>query len=100
VPLLIVKTGREIRPGGPEPLLPPDHDESGLGRERFTGTLAAVEEHALIGSIKSFPKVCNILGDEDELALPLQDIVEPHQHLLSVLQKARRHALASPSLVF
>jgi len=39
------------------------------------------------------------LGDEDELALLLQDIVEPLQHPLSVLQKVRRYALASLSLV-
>ena len=38
-------------------------------------------------------------GDEDELALTLLDIVEPLQYPLSVLQKARRHALASPLLV-
>jgi len=38
-------------------------------------------------------------GDEDELALTLLDIVEPVQYLLSVLQKARRHVLASPPLV-
>jgi len=38
-------------------------------------------------------------GDEDELTLTLLDIVEPLQHPLSVLQNARRHALASPSLV-
>jgi len=31
--------------------------------------------------------------------MPLQDIVEPLQHPLSVLQKACRHALASPLLV-
>jgi len=31
--------------------------------------------------------------------MPLQDIVEPFQHPLSVLQKACRHALASPLLV-
>jgi len=43
------------------------------------------------------PNILN--GDEDELSLPLQDIVEPIQLLLSVLQKAHRHALASPSLV-
>jgi len=43
---------------------------------------------ALLGSIVSFPKVLqtrNILGDEDELALHLQDIVEPLHHPLSVL---------------
>jgi len=38
-------------------------------------------------------------SDEDELALTLRDIVEPLQYPLSVLQKARRHALASPLLV-
>jgi len=38
-------------------------------------------------------------GNEDELALTLLDIVEPLQYPLSVLQKARRHALAYPLLV-
>jgi len=38
-------------------------------------------------------------GNEDEIALTLLDIVEPLQYPLSVLQKARRHALASPLLV-
>ena len=38
-------------------------------------------------------------GDKDELALTLLDIVEPLQYPLSVLQKARRHALASPLLI-
>jgi len=38
-------------------------------------------------------------GDEDELALTLLDIVKPLQYPLSMLQKARRHALASPLLV-
>ena len=38
-------------------------------------------------------------GDEDELALTLLDIVEPLQYPLSVLQKARRQALASLLLV-
>jgi hypothetical protein len=38
-------------------------------------------------------------GDENELALTLPDIVEPLQYPLFVLQKARRHALASPLLV-
>jgi len=38
-------------------------------------------------------------GDEDELALTLLDIVEHLQYSLSVLQKARRHALVSPLLV-
>jgi len=38
-------------------------------------------------------------GDENELALTLLDIVELLQYPLSVLQKARRHALASPLLI-
>ena len=38
-------------------------------------------------------------GDEEELALTLLDILEPLQYPLSVLQKARRHVLASPPLV-
>jgi len=38
-------------------------------------------------------------GDEDMLALPLPEIVEPLQHPLSVLQKTHRDALASPLLV-
>ena len=59
-PRIVVRTAPKMRPGGPEPLLPPDHYGCVLGCERFTGTLAAVEEHdALIGSIVSFPKVCN-----------------------------------------
>jgi len=37
--------------------------------------------------------------DEEELALTLLDIIEPLQYPLSVLQKARRHVLASPPLV-
>ena len=40
--------------------------------------------------------ICN--GDKDEQALNLRDIVEPLQQPLSVLQKERRVALASPSL--
>jgi len=39
------------------------------------------------------------ISNEDELALTLLDIVEPLQYPLSVLQKARRHALASLLLV-
>jgi len=38
-------------------------------------------------------------GDEDERAPTLLNIVEPLQYPLSVLQKARRHALASPLLI-
>jgi len=45
VPLLIVKTGRDIRPGQPAPMLPLDHYGRGLGCECFTYTSAAVEEH-------------------------------------------------------
>jgi len=96
-----------MRPGGPALLLPPDHYGCGLGCKRFTGTLAAVEE--MRSSAPSSPsrrfanlanlKMCDILGDEDELARLLEDMVEPLQHLLFVLQKVRRHALASSSLV-
>ena len=48
---------------------------------------------------RRFANLRDILGDEDELVLLPQDIVKPLQYPLSVLQKARRHALASPSLV-
>jgi len=41
----------------------------------------------------------DLFSDEDERALTLLDIVEPLQYPLSVLQKDRRHALASPLLV-
>jgi len=67
--------------------------------------LAAVEEHER-GCAHFLNKlllegldrdICN--GDEDEHALTLLDIVEPLQQPLSVLQKERRVALASPSLV-
>jgi len=37
--------GMPLQPGWPAPLLPPDHYGCGLGCARFTGTLAAVEEH-------------------------------------------------------
>jgi len=40
-----------------------------------------------------------IKDDEDELALLLHEIVELLQQPLSVLQKTRRDALVSPSLV-
>jgi len=67
-------------------LLPPDHYGCGLGCTRFTGTLAAVEEHergcahwlhnllpeGLLHDLFS--------GDEDELALTLLDIVGPLQY--------------------
>jgi len=106
-PLQIVKTvtGRSDQPGWPAPLLPPDHYGCGLGCARFTGTLAAVEENERRCARwlhKFLPEALQrdlFSGDEDELALTLLDIVEPLQYPLSVLQKARRHALASPLLV-
>jgi len=63
---------------------------------------AAAEEHERgLAPFSPSRRFANhdILGDEDELALLLQDIVEPLQHSLSMLQKVRRHVLASPSLV-
>jgi len=48
---------------------------------------------------RRFANLRDILGDEDELVLLPQDIVKPLQHPYSILQKVRRHALASPSLV-
>jgi len=87
------------------PILPPDHYGFGLGCARFTGTLAAVEENERRCARwlhKFLPEALQrdlFSGDEDELALTLLDIVEPLQYPLSVLQKARRHALASPLLV-
>jgi len=86
-------------------MLPPDHYGCGLGSARFTGTLAAVEEHER-GCARWLHKFLPedlqrdlFSGDEDKLALTLLGIVEPLQYPLSVLQKARRHALASPLLV-
>jgi len=84
------------------PMLPPDHYGCGLGCTRFTGTLAAVEEHErgcahwLHNLLPEGLQRDLFSGDEDELALTLLDVVEPIQYTLSVLQKARRHALASP----
>jgi len=86
-------------------MLPPDHYGCGLGCTRFTGTLAAVEDHErrcahwLHNLLPKGLQRDIFSGDEDELALTLLDIVEPLQYPLSVLQKARRHALASPLLV-
>jgi len=83
VTLLIIKTGCEIRPGGQEQLLPPDHHRSGFGCERFTGTLAADEEHehrCALWLHQPLPEGLqhDILdGNEDELALTYQDIAEP-----------------------
>ena len=105
VPLLIVKTGRGVRIGQPAPMLPPDHYGCGLGCKYLTGMLAAVEEHEhkcahALERLLSEGLDCKILNsDEDELALTLLDIVETLQYHLSVLQKACRHALASPLLV-
>ena len=85
-------------------MLPPDHYGCGLGCTRFTGTLAAVEEHER----RCTNWLHNLLPEglqrdlfsceEEELALTLLDIIEPLQYTLPVLQKARRHALASPLL--
>jgi len=86
-------------------MLPPDHYGCGLGCKCFTGTLTAVEEHergCAHALERLLPKGLDrdfVNGDEDELALALLDIVEPLQYPLSVLQQARRHALASPLLV-
>ena len=86
-------------------MLPPDHYGCGLGCTRFTGTLAAVEKHErgcahwLHNLLPEGLQRDIFSGDEDELALTLLDILEPLQYPLSVLQKARTHALASPSLV-
>jgi len=88
-----------------EPMLPPDHYGCGLRCTRFTGTLAAVEEHErgcahwLYNLLPEGLQLDLFSGDEDELALTLLDIVELLQHPFSMLQKARRHALASPLLV-
>jgi len=106
MPLRIVRTATS-RGGHPDdrvevPMLPPDHYGCGLGCARFTGTLAAVEEHERGCARWLLPEDLQrdlFSGDEDELALTLLDIIEPLQYPLSVLQKARRHALASPLLV-
>ena len=45
MPLQIVKTVPGRDDSWPATLLPPDHYGCGLGCARFTGTLAAVEEH-------------------------------------------------------
>ena len=109
MPLRIVSTAPS-HGGHPDnlvavPMLPPDHYGCGFGCTRFTGTLAAVEEH----ECGCAPWLHNLLpegwqrdlfsGDEDELAPTLLDIVEPLQYPLSVLKKSRRHALASPLLI-
>ena len=86
------------------PMLPPDHCGCGLGRTRFPCTLAAVEEHERgcahwLHDLLPEGLKRDLFSDEDERALTLLDIVEPLQYPLSVLQKARRHVLASPPLV-
>jgi len=103
--LLIVKTGRGIRPGQSAPMLPPDHYGCGLGCKCFAGTLAAVEEHEP-GCAHALERLLPegldhdfFNDDENELAMILLDIVEPLQYSLSVLQQECRHALASPLLV-
>ena len=52
-------------------------------------------EHLLARGLD--PDIFN--DDNEKLALTLLDIVELFQYPLSILQKARRHALASPLLV-
>jgi len=109
MPLRIIRTASSHN-GHPDdlvevPMLPPDLYGYGLGCTRFTGTLAAVEEHEhgcarwLHNLLPEGLQRDLFNGNEDELALILLDIVEPLQYPLSVLQKARRHALASPLLV-
>jgi len=98
-PLLIVTTGQPKWHTGPAPPLPPDHYGCGLRCNRFTGTLAVVEEHE-----RGYAHVLERLlperldrdilnGDKDEQSLTLLDIVVPLQHPLSVLQEAHRHEL-------
>jgi len=104
MPLRIITTATYIgHPDDPVevPMLPPDHYGCGLGCELFTGTLAAVEEHerGCAHFLNQLLPEGLVNGDEDEQALNLRDIIEPLQQLLSVLQKERRVALASPSLV-
>jgi len=109
MPLRIIRTALSHN-GHPNylvevPRLPPDHYGCGLGCTRFTGTLAAVEEHErgcahwLHNLLPEGLQCDPFSGHEDELALTLLDIVEPLQYPLSMLQKARRHAFASPLLV-
>jgi len=67
------------------PILPPDHYGCGLGCVRFTGTLAAVEEHEryhchfLHDLLPEGLQRDLFSGDEEELALTRLDIVEPPQ---------------------
>jgi len=87
------------------PTLPHHYYGYGLGCTCFTGTLAAVEEHErgcahwLHDLLPEGLQRDFFSGDEDELALTLLDIVDPLQYPISMLQKAHRHALASPLLV-
>jgi len=75
------------------PMLPPDHYGCGLGCTRFTGTLAAVEEHErgcahwLHDLLPEGLQRVLFSSDEDERALTLLDIVEPLQYPLSVLMR-------------
>ena len=88
----------------PGPLLPRGHYGCGLECGGFIGTLPAVKKHERIcrwlGLV--LPKDLEhdlVKGDENELALPLLEIVELLHHPLSVLQKTPRDKLASLSLV-
>jgi len=96
-PLLIVTTGQPKWISGPASSLPPDHYGCVLGCNRFTGTLAAVEGHERGHALERLlPEGLDhdiLNGDKEEQALTLLDIVVPPQHLRSVLQEARRHAL-------
>jgi len=104
-PLLIVTTGQPKWISGPAPSLPPDHYGCGLGCNRFTGTLAGVEKHerrCAHALERLLPKGLDrdiLNGDKDEQALTLLDIVVPLQHLLSVLQEARRHVLTRQAVL-
>jgi len=96
---MIAKTGRGIRPSWSALLLSGAHYGYYLGCDCFAGTLPAFEEHEHICRwLGLFPSQCDLLnGDENELALPLLEIIEPLQHPFSELHKARRHTLASSS---
>ena len=104
MPLMIIKSGREIRPGWPAPLLPPGHYGCGLGCDCFTGTLSAFEERECICQWLGLflPEALErdlLNGDEEKLALHVLEIIEPLQLPFSLLQKTLRDALASLSLV-
>jgi len=92
---MIAKTGRGIRLSWSAMLLSGAYYGYCLGCDCFAGTLPAFEEHEHICHwLGLFPSQCD---HEDELALPLLEIVELLQQPFSELHKARRHALASSS---